>query len=253
MDIKNKVALVTGGASGIGRACAEHLKREGANVVIADVDVALGERTAADLGAGFLELDVRDPAAWEGAIARVVADHGAIDIGLLNAGLLTPVGGERGGFAREFDITRLEDADYRRVTSVNIDGVVFGARAISRAMLGRGGALVATSSVVGLIPFPPDPIYSLTKHAMVGFVRSTAPTLARHHITFNVICPGTVETDITSEDYFEQMAAAGVGVMDPSAIADAVARAIASGGSGETLVCIPDRAPFKLSLPTLDP
>jgi NAD(P)-dependent dehydrogenase (short-subunit alcohol dehydrogenase family) len=87
---------------------------------------------------------------------------------------------------------------------------------------------------------------------MVGFVRSTAPTLMRHNITFNVICPATVRTGIITADYFEQMAAAGGGVMEPSAIADAVVQAITSGDSGETLVCTPDRPPRKVSFPPLD-
>jgi len=252
MKFEGKVALITGGASGIGRASARRLASEGATVVIADIDLERGEQTGSELGVAFEALDVRDPVAWADVVEKVCAERGAIDIGVLNAGMLTPVAGRQSQVAGRFDVAALEDADYRQVTSVNIDGIVFGSRAIVRAMAERGGALVATSSLVGIVPFPPDPIYSLTKHAIVGFVRSVAPTLARRNITFNLVCPGTVRTAITTETYFDQMADAGVRVMDPSEIADAIVEAIMSGESGQALVCNGGQPVRAVEFPILD-
>ena len=99
---------------------------------------------------------------------------GGVDIAYLNAGIAIGVA----------DLTELTDELYTRIMRVNVDGVVYGTRAAIRCDAGRGGgAIVATSSLAGLIPFPPDPVYDLTKHAVVGFIRSAAPTLAPlgHH------------------------------------------------------------------------
>ena len=112
---------------------------------------------------------------------------GAIDIAYLNAGVTT---GEQ-------DITKVTDEQYRRILSVNVDGMVFGTRAVVPELIARGGgAVVATSSLAGIVAFAGDPMYTLTKHAVVGFVRSVAPWLAEHHITINAICPGLVDTPL---------------------------------------------------------
>src|SRR5260370_31549878 len=113
---------------------------------------------------------------------------------------------------------------------VNVDGVVYGARAAVREMSrGSGGAIVATSSLAGLIPFPPDPVYDLTKHAVVGFIRSLAPTLATKGITANCVNPGMTDTAIVSDDAQALLAAADFPLMPPAQIADAVVQAIATG------------------------
>ncbi len=252
MKIAGKVALVTGGASGIGLGTAKRLAEEGARVVIADVDEDGGASAAADLGARFLPLDVRDPQAWQATTDRIVADEGGLDIVHLNAGVLTPVAGELGELGAQFDITELLDADYRRVTNVNIDGVVFGARAAVRAMAGRPGALVATASVAGVIPYGGDPLYAMTKHAVVGFVRSMAPLLQPRSITINAICPGVVETKISPSEAFELVRSFGIDVMQPAQIADAVVQAVTSGETGQALVCVPNKAPSKPVFPELD-
>ena len=253
MDIKDRVALVTGGASGIGRATAAALKQRGARVVIADIDQSGGEKTAAELEVEFQFLDVRDTVAWEELVNRLVEAHGGLDIAHLNAGLLTPRAGGVGSLTDPFDLLEMKDDDYRRVTAINIDGVVLGARAVARAMSARGaGAIVATASVAGIIPFSGDPMYTMTKHAIVGFVRATAPGLAGHKITLNMVCPGIVETNIAAADNFEAMRGMGMPVMQPSQIADAVVQAIESGETGEALVCLPGQPPIKQVFPTLD-
>ena len=136
-------ALVTGGEGGLGRAMRARLEQ------------ARFEVQSLDLVDGF---DVTDPAAW--------AHVGPVDLACLNAGILTP----------EIEIAELSDEGYRRTVSVNVDGVVFGVRRLAQVM--NGGSIVATASLAGLVGMPLDAIYSLTKHAVVGFVRSVAPQLA---------------------------------------------------------------------------
>jgi len=222
-----KVALVTGGGSGIGRATATRLAADGASVVVADVAADAGRSVADEIGGRFVELDVGDPAAW----TSVVDDIGPIDLAHLNAGVTTG----------EADVAALTDAQYRRIMSANVDGVVFGTRALLPSMTARGGgAIVATSSLAGLIAFAPDPIYTLTKHAVVGFVRSVAASLAPKRITINAVCPGLVDTPLIGEAraLLQDMK---FPIMPPSQIADAVARVMAGGGTGQCWVCQPGR------------
>jgi NAD(P)-dependent dehydrogenase (short-subunit alcohol dehydrogenase family) len=201
-------AIVTGGEGGIGTALRERLEREGYDV------------ESLDLATGF---DVSDPAAWE----RV----GPVDLACLNAGVLT---GE----------TTIES--YRRAVSVNVDGVVFGVLRLRRVM--TEGAIVATSSLAGLTAMPSDPVYSLTKHAVVGFVRSMAPDL--EPVRLNAVCPGIADTPMI-DGQREAFAAAGFPLLAPEDVAEAAWRAVAGGGTGECWFVQPGREPAPFRFPTL--
>jgi NAD(P)-dependent dehydrogenase (short-subunit alcohol dehydrogenase family) len=104
-----------------------------------------------------------------------------------------------------------------------------------------GGAIVATASIAGLIAFSPDPIYTMTKHAVVGLVRALAPGLEPHGVTVNAICPGIVDTPLVGEQAKQGLEAAGFPLMPPSQIAEAVVGAIRSGETGVCWVCQPGR------------
>lgn len=244
-----KVALVTGGASGIGLATAERLCAEGAQVVVADVDEASGKAAASKLGGRFVRLDVAVPADWERAIQETRSACGGLDLAYLNAGVTTrPVVelDDQGDLVRgsqTFDMATLTDSEYRRIMGVNVDGVVFGLRACVPAIAERGGgAIAATASVAGLIGFPPDPIYTLTKHAVVGLVRAVAPTLAEQDIRLNAICPGGVDTNIFgSAEVGKKLREVGTRLMPPSHVADAVVQSIESGETGQAYVVLQDR------------
>ena len=181
MDLSDKGALVTGAASGIGRATAELLAERGCRVSVVDRDEDGGKAVADAVGGLFVACDVASSAAVNAAFARCAQELGRLDIAHLNAGVATDV----------TDITQLSDDEYRRMMGVNVDGVVFGARAAARIMREQnGGAIVATASLAGIMAFAPDPLYTLTKHAVVGLVRSAAEGLATHGITINAVCPG---------------------------------------------------------------
>ncbi len=225
------VALVTGGASGIGAATAARLAAEGAAVIVADVQVEAGEKAAADIGGRFVALDVTDSAAWRVAIDDILATEGRLDIAHLNAGVMTGEG----------DLRALTDEQLDRVLGVNVRGVIYGARAAARAMAGHGGGIVATASVAGLIGWSADPIYTMSKHAVVGLVRALDPQLALLGISINAVCPGIVDTAMLGSEMKELLEGAGVPIIPPSQIAEGVVTALRSGRTGTCFQCLANR------------
>lgn len=202
-------ALVTGAAGGIGRAIVERLEREGAEV------------RGVDITDGF---DVSDPAAWD-SVERV-------DLGCLNAGVVTETA----------SLAELTDEEYRRVVAVNVDGVVFGVRRLALVMR-DGDAIVVTASLAGLTGVEGDPIYSLTKHAVVGFVRSVAPQLAELGIRINAVCPGFADTPMVASELRESLESAGFPLLQAEEVAEAVLLAARSDGTGEAWIVQPGREP----------
>jgi NAD(P)-dependent dehydrogenase (short-subunit alcohol dehydrogenase family) len=201
-------ALVTGGEGGLGRAFRARLEREGYQV------------ESLDISTGF---DVTDAAAWE----RV----GPVDLACLNAGVLT---GE------------LTPESYRRAVSVNVDGVVLGVLRLAQVM--EQGTIVATASLAGLTAMPSDPVYSLTKHAVVGFVRSMAPHL--EPVRLNAVCPGIADTPMIDHQR-AAFSAAGFPLLAPEDVAEAMWRAATSEGSGECWFVQPGREPAPFRFPNL--
>jgi NAD(P)-dependent dehydrogenase (short-subunit alcohol dehydrogenase family) len=229
-----KVALVTGGASGIGAATAARLSADGCRVVITDLNEELGREQAAAIDGRFVPFNVGDRAGWSVLVADVVGNEGAIAIAHLNAGVVTGEG----------DVTKITDDQYDRIIGANLNGVVYGVRAVGYAMAASGGgAIVCTASAAGIIAFAGDPIYTMTKLAVVGLVRSSAPVLGTHGITINAVCPGLVDTGLVAPAR-EQLIAAGAALIPPSDIADAVVRAIDEGRSGECWVCLPNKPAY---------
>jgi NAD(P)-dependent dehydrogenase (short-subunit alcohol dehydrogenase family) len=203
-------ALVTGSAGGIGSAIVRKLRKEGFEV------------RELDLVSGF---DVTDPEAWEHV--------GSVDFACLNASVLT--GSE--------DVANLTDAQYRRAVAVNVDGVVFGVRRLDRVMP-RGGTIVVTASLAGLTAIPDDPVYGLTKHAVVGFVRSVAPQLAGRGIRIQAVCPGWADTGLLTNDFKQELGGRGYRLLQPSDVAEGVWAAYQSEGTGEAWVVQPGRDPL---------
>ncbi len=232
--LAGKVALVTGGGSGIGRATSARLAEAGATVCVVDRDADAATAVATAIGGTAFAGDMGESSDVDAAFAACVERHGAVDIAFLNAGIAIGVG----------DLTTLTDGDYHRIMRVNVDGVVYGMRAAIRVMKEHGGgAIVATSSLAGLIPFPPDPVYDATKHAVVGLVRSAAPTLAPLGIRVNTVNPGITDTNILTADAKGYLRDAGFPIMDAAQIAEAVFGLVTSDVTGQSWVCQAGREP----------
>ena len=199
-------ALVTGGRGGIGAAVTAALRRDGTEVQVLD------------LLDGF---DVSDPDAWDAV--------GPVGLACLNAG----IGGSGDGVA-----------GYRRMVGVNVDGVVFGVRRLQEVME-PGSVIVATASLAGLVPMPHDPIYTLTKHAVVGYVRSVAPSLAERGIRIKAVCPGFTDTPIVAPELREWVAGQGIALMQPEQVAEAILHAARADETGEVWAVQPGREPVR--------
>jgi NAD(P)-dependent dehydrogenase (short-subunit alcohol dehydrogenase family) len=193
-QVQGKVALVTGGAAGIGAACAATLAREGAEVFVTDLDDARGRETVAAITAAggrahYLTQDVTDEARWAEVMAEIAARCGRLDVLVANAGI-----------AIIASITEMSLADWRRQTAVNIDGVFLGVKHGLPLMRksGQGGSIVMISSVAGLRGSANLAGYSATKGAVRLFAKSVALECAgaRDGIRCNSVHPGIIETAI---------------------------------------------------------
>jgi 3(or 17)beta-hydroxysteroid dehydrogenase len=186
--VQGKVVLVTGGASGIGLATAELLAREGARVVIGDVDRAAGERAAAAIGAGaaFHALDVTRENDWTAITDAIARDFGRLDILVNNAGV---------ALLQDIEATTLDA--WRRLMAVNLDGVFLGCKHAIRVMKDRGGgAIVNLSSVAGMVGAPSLAAYGAAKGGVRALTKSVALHCARrgYNIRCNSVHPSFAET-----------------------------------------------------------
>src|SRR5438552_2405395 len=145
-QLEGRRALVTGGASGIGRATAKRFIDEGASVVIVDINEKNGKVVADEIGATFVQADGSDASQVAEAFRQAKDALGSLDIAYMNAGITTYMRGEREP-GRTFDITELPDDLYRRILGINVDGVMFGVREAARAMASQGGSILATASL----------------------------------------------------------------------------------------------------------
>jgi len=227
-----RVALITGGASGIGRATARAAAARGARVVIADVDRG-GEAVAGELDGAFIATDVSDPAANEAAVALAVERYGGLDWVFLNAGVSTGC-----SIHDDFDVET-----YRRAMAINLDGVVYGTHAALPALKARGGgAIVATASLAGLTGMPHDPFYTANKHGVVGLARAFGPALVHDGVRFNAICPGFSDTSIV-EPIRDMLAQQGMSLIPAEVVAGAVMALLEGDMAGECWFVQPGREP----------
>lgn len=222
LDLGGRVALVTGGAGGIGSATARALAAAGARVAVSDIDPA-GAETAAEVGGIFVVADVADADANRVLVERVCRELGGLDLVHLNAGVASGI-----GLGDDFDLDR-----YRRVMGINLDGVVFGTVAALPALRERGGgAIVATASLAGLTAVPFDPLYAANKHAVVGLARALGPGLAAESIRFNAVCPGFAESSIIAP-FRDALVDSGTPIIPAEEVAGAVLELFAGETSGE--------------------
>lgn len=190
-SVRGKIALITGGASGIGAALATSLADGGAEVWITDRQVELSQQLASELctrgaAAHAVELDVRSYPDFQRVVAQVVNTSGRIDYLFNNAGI--GIGGEIDSFTID---------DWNAIIDVNLRGVVNGIQAVYPIMIGQGrGHIVNTASLAGLITMTAQAGYSATKHAVVALSNTLRLEAERHNVRVSVLCPGVVRTPI---------------------------------------------------------
>jgi len=215
-----KTVLVTGGSSGIGKACVARYRAEGATVFVAD----LHPRSSDELA-----LDVGDPVAW----AALVESLPPLDVVHLNAGIVTP--GRTIGAGSKLPLTDVSDQAYRSIVGANIDGVFYGARAVLPSMAERGsGDIIVTASIAGLVGLGGDIAYTTTKHAVVGLVKSLGASLIEQglDICVSALCPGFVDTPLIAGDVRDLVAALGVPIIEPDRVAEAAMQILAARVNG---------------------
>jgi len=195
MRFKDKVAVITGGAQGIGRAIAETLAQGGANVVVADLQVEKAEATAKEITANAgqqaiaVHVDVADSASAKAMIDRAIAEFGRIDILVNNAGT-----------TRDNLIMRMKEADWDLVLNVNLKGAFNCSKAAIRSMMKQHyGRIINITSVSGLAGQAGQTNYSSSKAGLIGFTKALAKEVGSRNITVNAVAPGFVETVLTDD------------------------------------------------------
>jgi NAD(P)-dependent dehydrogenase (short-subunit alcohol dehydrogenase family) len=193
-ELRGRSALITGGASGIGRAIALALAAEGARVVIADLNDEAGAAVAAEIvgrggSARALPCDVVDEASVEAAVRSVVEIEGRLDVMVNNAGIAAPP-------APLIDSTA---AEWDRMFAINLRGVFFGIKHAGRAMLQGGGSIVNIASVAGMGAAPRLGSYGATKAAVIQLTQTAALELAKAGVRVNAICPGWTDTPLLGD------------------------------------------------------
>lgn len=221
MDLNDRTVIITGAGSGIGWMACEVFAAAGATVVATDIHQEPANAAAEAVGGIAVAGDVSDPEVWDELVQAAGDRLGAV---YLNAGL----------YGHNGPIDELPLDVYQRTIDANIGGVVLGTRACVPALRANGGgAIVVTASVAGIVAFDGNPLYTLTKQAVAGFVRALAPSLEPDGISIDAVCPGVVDTPMTTEALGGASAdELGIGLIDPTDIARTALELATSEGTG---------------------
>ncbi|MDF1485535.1 SDR family oxidoreductase [Ramlibacter sp. H39-3-26] len=248
--LEDRVCIVTGGAQGIGAACARRFAREGAKVVIADVDDARGPALADELGALYAHCDVGDKTQVDALVATVLAAFEHIDVLVNNAGIF-----------KAADFLDVTEADFDAVLRVNLKGAFLAGQAVARVMAAQGrGSIVNMSSVNGTLAIPTISSYNVSKGGINQLTRVMALALADKGVRVNAVAPGTIATELAAQSVLTSDAARArimsrtpMGRLgEPAEVADAVAWLSSDAASyvtGEIVVVDGGRMTLNYTMP----
>jgi NAD(P)-dependent dehydrogenase (short-subunit alcohol dehydrogenase family) len=212
LALASQTAVVTGAGSGIGLAAVEILSGAGAAVVAVDRSPE-GETDVAAAGGRFVRADVSVREGWADIVGAVGAAPGRLRLAFLNAGI----------HLSEPDPLAVTDEAFDRIVGVNIRGVLSGIQALAPLMAETGGGdIVVNASVGGLMAYRADPLYAMTKHAVIGLVRSSTRALERRGIRLHTLCPGVVDTPLLPDGIRADVEAAGLKPLSAGEVAAAV-------------------------------
>ena len=190
--LKGRVCIVTGGAQGIGEACARRLARDGAHVVVTDIEDSKGHAIAKELQATYFNCDVGNKAQVDALVAQTIALHGRVDVLVNNAGIF-----------KAADFLDVLEADFDAVLRVNLKGSFLMGQAVAREMVrtnrGSGGSIINMSSVNGVLAIPNIASYNVSKGGINQLTRVMALALADHGIRVNAVAPGTIATELAAK------------------------------------------------------
>lgn len=184
-DLDRKSVVITGAASGIGRACAHRLSQAGAHVTVLDIDDVGGERTAHDVGGSYIRTDVADSEQVAAAMGQAAKRTGHLDIVVNNAGIALPL----------TTVTETTPEHFRQHLEVNTLGILNGMRHAVQYMP-EGSAIVNTASILGVLGIPGYTSYAASKFAVVGITKVAATEFGARGIRVNCVCPTTVDTEM---------------------------------------------------------
>src|SRR3989338_1771394 len=193
MRLKDKVAIITGGARGIGRAIALLFAQEGADIVVGDVNMQEAEKTCLEIRslgrqALSMEMDVADYAKIEGALNKILDKLGKVDILVNNAGI-----------TKDNLLLRMSEAEWDAVLDVNLKGAFNCLKAVSRPMIKqRAGRIINIASIIGIIGNAGQANYSASKAGIIALTKTAAKELASRNINVNAVAPGFIQTEMTA-------------------------------------------------------
>lgn len=237
MTFNDKVAIVFGGATGIGAETVRKLAQAGAKVSVCDINKNDGAQVANEVGGIFSFCDVSDGGSVSDAIRDCTERLGAPTFAHLNSGVMTAP-----SEAPFQPLHTTSPEDYRRVMSINLDGVFYGLRHLIPLMSNSDGAITVTASRGGLVSTPFDPIYAASKAAVIHLVRSVSAANAKLPLRINALCPATVDTGMLSD----LVRKAGVPLITPSVMADEVISLLRDGSNGEIRAKLHDKPSFAI-------